>query len=458
MAKSWRWILGVLAVSLLLVSGRAAITADQEQGVKPSVAAIAESSAVATLRAWTRAELPKLVELYRQFHAQPELSLYEKETAARLAGEWKSAGFEITTGVGGHGVVAILKNGAGPTVMLRTDLDGLPVVEQTGLAYASKVKVKDAAGNEVGTMHACGHDIHITSLVATARYLAAHKNQWQGTLMLIGQPAEERVIGAKAMLDDGLFTRFPKPDVALAMHCDSALAAGAVGCRAGYALANSDSVDVTLYGKGGHGAYPHTTVDPIVQAAQFILALQTIVSREVKPTEPAVITVGSIHAGTKHNIIGDRCELQLTVRSYSDEVRAQLFKAIERKAKGIALSMGAPEPTIKVTDGTPALYNDDKLNARVEGVFRKIFGDKHVTLGEQSMGGEDFSRYGKAGVPVVMFRLGTIEAKRLDRMKELGQDPPSLHSPLFYPDAEPTLETGVVAMTAAVLDLMAPKK
>lgn len=471
--RGWMGLGG--AVALVAMGGRM-VTADpkQEQPVGaatvrvvaaqsrgPAVIATANTeppAGLAQLRDWTKAELPKLVELYRHFHQHPELSLFEKDTAAKLAAEWKAAGFEVTSGVGGHGVVALLKNGAGPTVMLRTDLDGLPVVEQTGLAYASKVKVKDAAGNDVGTMHACGHDIHITSLVAVARYFAANKNQWRGTLMLIGQPAEERVIGAKAMLDDGLFTRFPKPDVALAMHCDSALAAGAVGCRAGYALANSDSVDVTLYGKGGHGAYPHTTVDPIVQAAQFILAVQTIVSREVKPTEPAVITVGSMHAGTKHNIIGDRAELQLTVRSYSDEVRAQLFKAIERKAKGIAMSMGAPEPSIKVTEGTPALYNDDKLNARVEGLFRRVFGDKQVTLGEQSMGGEDFSRYGKAGVPVVMFRLGTIEAKRLARMYELGQEPPSLHSPLFYPDAEQTLETGVIAMASATLDLMAPPR
>jgi len=467
MSPRFRWILGFVAMCVLAALSQRAVTADKaSQQVVRAAAELAatkgaeakaeDTPSVASLRKWTRAELPKLVELYRHFHAHPELSLYEKETAAKLAAEWKAVGFDVTTGVGGHGVVGLLKNGAGPTVMVRTDLDGLPVIEQTGLAYASQVKVKDSAGNDVGTMHACGHDIHITGIIGVARYCAAHKDQWRGTLMLIGQPAEERVIGAKAMLDDGLFTRFPKPDIGLAMHCDSALAAGAVGCRAGYALANSDSVDVTLYGKGGHGAYPHTTVDPIVEAAQFILALQTIVSREIKPTEPAVITVGSIRAGTKHNIIGDRCELQLTVRSYSDEVRAQLFKAIERKAKGIAMSVGAPEPTIKITDGTPALYNDDKLNARIEGVFRRVFGEQQVTLGEQSMGGEDFSRYGKAGVPVVMFRLGTIEQKRLDRMKELGQDPPSLHSAIFYPDAEPTLETGVVAMASAVLEIMAP--
>jgi amidohydrolase len=406
------------------------------------------------LREWTRGQLESLVAVYRDFHAHPELSLQEKTTAERLAKLWREAGLEVTTGVGGHGVVGMLRNGAGPTVMFRTDLDALPVVERTELAYASKVKVKDASGTDVGVMHACGHDIHITSLVGVSRYLAARKDRWKGTAMFIGQPAEERVLGAQAMLADGLFTRFPKPDFAVAQHVDSALAAGHVGIRAGYSLANTDSVDITVKGKGGHGAYPHTTVDPIVQAAELIMAIQTIVSREVQPTEPAVITVGSIHGGTKHNIIGDTCHLQLTVRSYSDQVREQLLKAIERKAKAVAAGARAPEPTISVTDGTPALFNDGKLTARIEGVFRKTFGDERVAPAEQSMGGEDFSRYGKAGVPILMFRLGAVEAKRLERYKELGQDPPSLHSALFYPDAEPTLETGVIAMGTAALELL----
>lgn len=416
----------------------------------------ADGSAAA-VRAWTKSNLEKLLETYRHFHTHPELSLYEKETAAHIAELWQTAGFEVTTNVGGYGVVAILKNGSGPTVMLRTDLDALPVEEKTGLAYASKVKVKDAAGTEVGVMHACGHDIHMTHLVGVAQYFATHRSQWRGTLMLIGQPAEERVLGAKAMLDDGLFRRWPKPDFALALHVDSALEADRVGVRAGYSLANTDSVDITVLGKGGHGAYPHTTVDPIVTAAQLIVALQTIVSREVKPTEPAVVTVGSIHGGTKHNIIGDNCQLQLTVRCYSDEVREQLFKAIERKAKGVAMAAGAPDPIIKIIEGTPALYNDDKLSDRINDVFVRVFGDKSVTIAEQSMGGEDFSRYGKAGVPVLMFRLGAVDAKRLARYRELGQDPPSLHSPLFYPDADQSLETGIVAMTTATLELMKAK-
>lgn len=407
------------------------------------------------IRAFAKAELPKLLELYCHLHAHPELSLQEKETAARMAEEFGKAGFEVTPAVGGHGVVGVLRNGPGKTVMLRTDLDALPVVEKTLLPYASQVRVKDDQDKEVGTMHACGHDVHMTSLVGTARYLAAHKGQWRGTVVLVGQPAEERVMGAKAMLDDGLFTRFPRPDFALAMHCDAALAAGLVGCRAGYALANTDAVEVTLHGRGGHGAYPHTTVDPIVEAAQFVLALQTIVAREVKPTEPAVVTVGSIHAGTTFNIISDRCDLQMTVRSYSDEVRQQLLAAIERKAKGIAMASGADEPTVRVIPGTPALYNDDALNARVESVFRRVFGAPRVTLGEQSMGGEDFGRFGKAGVPIVMFRLGTVAPARLERMTARGESPPSLHSAQFYPDPEPTLETGVVALTAAALDLLA---
>ncbi len=434
------------AVNALAVNALAAEKAAVEKPAAPA--------GDSDVRKWTRGELEALVAIYRDFHAHPELSLQEKTTAERLAKLWREAGLDVTIGVGGHGVVGLLRNGAGPTVMLRTDLDALPVVERTELAYASKVKVKDASGAEVGVMHACGHDIHITSLVGVARYLATRRDRWKGTAMFIGQPAEERVLGAQAMLADGLFTRFPKPDYALAQHVDSALAAGQVGIRAGYSLANTDSVDIIVKGKGGHGAYPHTTVDPIVQAAELIMALQTIVSREVQPTEPAVITVGSIHGGTKHNIIGDSCHLQLTVRSYSDQVREQLLKAIERKAKAVAAGARAPEPTISVTDGTPALFNDGKLAARIEGVFRQTFGSERVVPAEQSMGGEDFSRYGKAGVPILMFRLGAVEAKRLDRYKELGQDPPSLHSALFYPDAEPTLETGVVAMASAALELL----
>lgn len=406
------------------------------------------------VRGWTRAELPALIAIYRDFHAHPELSEQEQRTAATLAGMWRAAGFEVTEGIGGRGVVAVLRDGGGPTVMLRTDLDGLPVTEQTGLPYASREKVKDVTGSEVGVMHACGHDIHMTTLVGVARFLAAHKDLWQGTVMLVGQPAEETLVGAQAMLDDGLFERFPKPDFAIAEHCDASLTAGHVGVRAGFTLANSDTVDIVVRGRGGHGAYPQTAIDPIVQAAELVLTLQTLVSREVPPTEPAVITVGAIHGGTKHNIIGESCTLQVTVRSYSDRVRELLLEGITRKAKAVAAGARAPEPVITVGKGTPALENDARLTGRIEDVFRRMFGSGRVVPAEQSMGAEDFSRYGRAGVPVLMFRLGTVSAARLDQYRADGQPPPSLHSPLFYPDPEPTLETGVVAMTSATLELL----
>ncbi len=294
-----------------------------------------------TPQQWTKENLDEIVKLYQHFHTHPELSFHEKETAAHLAKEWEAVGAEVTTGVGGHGVVGIIRNGEGPTLMLRTDLDALPVTEQTGLGYASQVKVTNPDdGTETGVMHACGHDIHIANIIGVARYLAANKDLWKGTLMMIGQPAEERGAGARAMLDDGLFEKFPKPDYAVALHVDASTAAGTVGYRAGYALANVDSVDITCHGRGGHGAYPHTTIDPIVQAAQLVLALQTIVAREVKPQEPAVVTVGSIHGGTKHNIIPDECHLQITVRSYADDIRKLLLESIERKAKGIAIAAG----------------------------------------------------------------------------------------------------------------------
>jgi len=404
-------------------------------------------------KSWATKHADELVELYRHFHSHPELSFEEIETAARVAKELRAVGVEVTEKVGKLGVVGLMKNGAGPTVMIRTDLDALPVTEQTGLAYASKVKVKADAG-ETGVMHACGHDIHITNLIGTARWFAANKDQWHGTLMFLGQPAEERVGGAKVMLADGLFTRFPKPDYAIALHCASNLAVGKVGVTPGFALANTDSVDITMIGKGGHGAYPHTTIDPIVMAAQLILDLQTIVSREVRPLEPCVITVGSIHGGTKHNIIGNECHLQLTVRSYADDVREQMRAAIVRKAKAVAAGAGAPEPKVTVTDGTPAMFNDEKLAARLHAVFARELGKDNVETPEKELGGEDFSLYGRAGVPILMFRLGTVEAQRLARYKQLGQEPPSLHSPIYYPDAEASLITGIHTTVAAALELL----
>lgn len=431
--KTWRWSV-ILLLTLTCGVGRAESPQD-----------------------WTTKHLDSLVELYRYFHAHPELSFHEQQTAARLADELRRAGCEVTTGIGGHGVVGKLANGEGPVLLIRGDMDALPVTEQTGLVFASKVKVEGEDGQEVGVMHACGHDVHITNLVGVARYLAANKDLWRGTILFIGQPAEERGAGAKAMLDDGLFERFPKPDFGIAIHVDSTLATGRVGLRGGYTLANVDSVDVTLHGRGGHGAFPHTTIDPIVQAAQFVLALQTIVSREVKPTEPAVITVGSIHGGTKHNIIGDRCHLQLTVRSFSDHVRQQLLVGIERKAKAVAMGAGAPEPTIAISEGTPALLNDQDLADRLAPVIGRMIGPENVVDTEPSMGGEDFSQFGRAGVPILMFRVGAVDAARLQRFAELGQPPPSLHSPVFYPDVENTLRTSIPATVGAALELLKTK-
>ena len=360
----------------------------------------------------------------------------------------------MTTGVGRQGVVGILKNGDGPVVMLRTDLDALPVIEATGLPFASTVKAKDPKGNDVGVMHACGHDVHITCQIGTARYLASHKDLWRGTVMFVGQPAEEVGGGAEAMLKDGLFTRFPRPHYALALHVDATLPTGKIGFKAGYILANVDSVDIVVKGKGGHGAFPHTTIDPIVQAAHLIVDLQTLVSRENSPFEPAVVTVGSIHGGTKHNIIGDTCRLQLTVRSYSPEVREKLIEGIRRKAKATAVSAGAPEPTIELSDWTPATKNDADLVEKVVPSFRKALGDENVVPVEPSMGGEDFSQYGLAGVPIFMFRLGSVSPERMDSFKQAGKTPVSLHSPFYYPDARETITTGVTAMSAAVIDLL----
>ena len=404
--------------------------------------------------AWVDANLGELVKLYRHFHQNPEVSFQEKETAKRLAAELRATGAEVTQSVGGHGVVAILKNGDGPTLMLRTDLDALPVTEQTGLSYASKVSIRTKKGVQTGVMHACGHDVHITNQIGVARYLAANKDLWRGTVMFIGQPAEERGAGAKAMLEDGLFKKFRKPDFAVALHVSSDTAAGTVGYRAGYALANVDSVDITLRGRGGHGAYPHATIDPVVQAAHLVIDLQSIVSREIKPIEPAVITVGSIHGGTKPNIIGNECHLQITVRSYSEKVRQQLLSAIQRKAKAAAFSAAAPEAIVNISEGTPALFNNEALVRRVVPIFERVVGKDHVQPAEPSMGGEDFSRYGKAGVPIFMYRLGSIDPKRLARYETLGQKPPSLHSPLYYPDVEVTLRTGVTTMSSVALELL----
>jgi len=405
-------------------------------------------------------EYAALEQLYKHLHGNPELSFHEEKTATRMADELRQAGYAVTTGVGKHGVVGVLKNGAGPIVLVRTDLDALPVTENTGVAYASKVRVHDDQNNEVGVMHACGHDVHMTAFIGTARLLSQLKNQWRGTLVFLGQPAEERGGGARAMLNDGLFTKFPKPDYCVAWHVASELPAGTVGYCEGYALANVNSVDITIRGVGGHGAYPHTTKDPVVIAAQTIMALQTIVSREMKPIDPAVVTVGSIHGGTKHNIISDEVQLQLTVRSYSDQARAQTLKSIERICRGVAMAAGVPEnrmPIVKVADEfTPSTYNDPALVKKMAASMQAILGADKVIAKEPVMGGEDFGEYGRTAekIPIAILWLGAIAPERVQESLRTGQSLPSLHSSQFAPLPEPTIKTGVTAMTAAVLDLL----
>lgn len=403
---------------------------------------------------WLSENARRLGKIYLNFHRNPELSFQEEKTAERFASLLRDVGAKVTTNVGGFGVVAFIENGDGPTVMLRTDLDALPVTEQTNLPYASDRKTTDENGNEVGLMHACGHDMHMTCVAGATQYLANHKDRWSGRLMVIGQPAEERGAGARAMLDDGLFEKFARPDYAIALHCRADLPTGSISMRGGYAMANVDSVDIEVFGRGGHGAYPHTTIDPIVQAAKLVLDIQTIVSREIRPIEPAVITVGSIHGGTKHNIIADSCHLQLTVRSYSDEVREQLIAAIRRKAKAAAASVQAKEPVVTVSEGTPSLSNDPELSERIFELFQTRFGNEQIVEAEPSMGGEDFSHYGREGVPSLMYSLGVVDQARLDRYVKLGTPPPSLHSPLFYCDIDRSIFTGVKSLAISAIELM----
>ncbi|MBS0211398.1 MAG: amidohydrolase [Planctomycetes bacterium] len=417
-------------------------------------ACLAAPLAASEPKAWVSENVGPLFDLYKHLHQYPELSLEEKSTSQRLTEELRKVGVDVGAPVGGYGIVGLLISGEGPRVMIRADMDALPVVEQTGVPYASKVSINDKQGRPVGVMHACGHDIHMTCLIGTAQYLAANKDQWRGSVMFVGQPAEESGSGARKMIDDHMFSQYRKPDFALALHCSSQLATGKVGYRPGHSLANVDSVDITLYGRGGHGAYPHTTIDPVVQAAHLIVDLQSIVSREMKPTEPAVVTVGSIHGGTRHNIIGERCQLQLTVRSFSDETRKKLQQAIIRKAKAAADSAGAPEPKVEFSEGALALWNDEALVTRLLPTFRRVVGEDNLVLTEPSMGGEDFSQFAQEGIPIFQFQIGTIDPPRLAGYQRPGMTAPSLHSPRYYPDAEPSIVTGVSAMTSAVLELL----
>ncbi|MBL9145799.1 MAG: amidohydrolase [Verrucomicrobiaceae bacterium] len=405
-------------------------------------------------------EVPSLTELYKELHANPELSLHEEQSAARVAAELRKVGIEVTEKVGGHGIVGVLKNGEGPVVMVRTDLDALPVREQTDLPYSSSKTTKDDLGREVSVMHACGHDMHMACFVGTARTLVQLRDQWRGTVVMIGQPAEERVLGARLMLRAGLFSKFPKPDKALALHCSADMPHGTVGLTEGFALANVDTMEIVVKGVGGHGSMPNLCKDPVLLASQIVVALQSIVSREVRPGDPAVVTVGSIHGGTKSNIIPDEVRLQLTLRSYKKETRQHLIDSVKRITLAQAESAGMPKdkmPEIILSDDqTPALYNQPELAATVSKAIAGTLGADNVQTRDPSMGAEDFAEYGltREKVPLCMFWLGTQSPATVAEAKARGQTLPSLHSPFFKPVPEPTLQTGVQAMTAAVLALM----
>jgi len=416
-------------------------------------------------------ELPSLLSIYKDVHAHPELSTQEQRTSALLAKELKAVGCDVTENVGKYqkpdqkcyGVVGVMKNGDGPVVLVRTDLDALPVQEETGVPYASTVVTKNEKGDDVHVMHACGHDAHISMIIGVARSLAKMKDQWHGTIVFVGQPAEELGTGARAMLRDGLYTRWPKPNYALGFHDKADMEIGHIGVTEGYTYANVDSVDVTVHGIGGHGAYSYRTKDPVVLAAEMINQWQTIASRENNPIDPIVITVGSIHGGTKHNIIPDEVKMQLTVRTYKVDVRERVLSAIERIAKGCATAAGLPSdkmPTVNVLRDqfTPATYNNPELARRLVTVWKKALGDQNVEMVEPTMGGEDFSEFSllpEHSIPAVDFHVGAVDPAKIAESKKPGASPlPSLHSSKFAPVPEPTIRTGMVAMTTAVLDLM----
>jgi amidohydrolase len=398
---------------------------------------------------------PQLDALYLDIHKNPELSGSEERTAAKLADQLQRLGYAVTTKVGGNGVVGVLKNGAGPTVLLRTELDALPVEEKTGLPYASKATAVDRAGKTVPVMHACGHDVHMASWTGAATLLARAKDRWRGTLVMVAQPAEETVQGARAMLADGFLSRFPKPDFAVAVHDNADMPAGKVGYVSGYALANVDSVDVTIFGRGGHGAKPESTVDPIVIAARTVLALQTLVSREKDPLEPAVLTVGSIHGGNKYNIIPDDVHLQLTVRSYTPEVRKQLLDGIARIANAEAAAANAPRPPeVRTSEGSNATYNDPALTKRLATMLARELGTDNVVERKPEMVAEDFGEFGRAAkIPSVTLSVGAVEPGKYAAAKAAGTALPSLHSALFAPDREPTIRTATTTLVLSALEL-----
>jgi amidohydrolase len=431
-------IVSSMSFALALVSA-SSISAQQKAGIQTEVQT-----------AYAQSEI-----LYRDLHAHPELSSFETQTAAKLATQLQQLGYEVTTGIGGTGVVAILKNGAGLTVMLRTELDALPVAENTGLSFASTVHTKDAAGLDVSVMHACGHDLHMASWMGTARIMAGSRSSWKGTLMLLAQPAEETGAGAKAMIADGLFTKFAKPDFAIAVHDDARTLAGTVGFHAGPVLSNADAVTVHIYGRGGHGARPESTVDPIVIAAKTILSFQTIVSREMSPFDPSVITVGAIHGGTKNNVIPDEVTLLLTVRSFTTPVRQHLLASIKRIANAEAMAAGAPkEPLIEVYQTAQALVNDPVLTKRVSAALVREFGVSKAMDVPPEMVSEDFSEFSLAGVPTLQLRIGAVEPAKYEAAAKGGPPLPSLHSSTFFPDLEPTMKSAMGAEVVALRELM----
>lgn len=428
------------------------------------VAALALSmpAAAQELAPEVQKQMPSLMEIYRDLHANPELSFMEVRSAGILAAEARKLGYKVTEKVGGTGVVAVLENGPGPVVLVRADMDALPVIEQTGLPGASKVRVTTKEGVETGVMHACGHDTHMTAWIGTARLMAANKDKWSGALVMIGQPAEERGAGARMMLADGLYTRFPRPQYALAFHDAAQFPAGMIGYTPGYALANVDSVDILVKGLGGHGAYPQATKDPIVLASRIVTTLQTLVSREISPLDSAVVTVGSFHAGAKHNIIPDEARLQLTVRSYTDEVRAKLLDGIARIAKGEAIAAGMPEDkmpvvTVEKDEFTPAMFNTVDFTNEMAGFLKTRFGEKRVMQLPPVMGGEDFSRFSREenkDIKSLIIWVGGVPQAEYDAAKKEGRTLPSLHSPFWAPDAPVVISTATEALTAMAMKLM----
>ncbi len=443
--KKNRWHLNSIIIStfFLLVASHNKLFAQVEKGNR--ISQIIEK------------EYERLENLYKYIHAHPELSLEEKQTAVLLTEELKKSGCTVSTGIGGYGIVGIMNNGPGPVVMIRTDMDALPLKENTGVDFASKKSVKGKSGSETPVMHACGHDLHMASWIGVSNVLNQLKNQWKGTVLFVGQPAEENGQGARAMLADGLFSKFPRPDFALALHVNSALESGKVGLCSGYALANIDAVDIVVKGKGGHGSVPQLTIDPIVLASKMILGFQTIVSREISPQKPALITIGAIQGGTSANIIPDEVKLKLTVRSFDDEVQKLLIEKIRRTCEGIAYAAGVEEdnyPEIEIkNEYIPAVYNDPKLTENITTLFIKTLGKEQVVRLSPEMFGEDFGWYGREqpSIPTLIYSLGSVNPKHMKDAKTNNKSLPSTHSSLYLPDLEPSLKTGILSMTSALL-------